>query len=79
MTHVINVPKSFPLDTPENQAQAMLNYYTHHWAADDGDIRCVNCDCRSTHKASHYPCGEEPPRILRTIGDDNKIVSEVDV
>jgi len=77
MTHVINVPKSFPLDTPENQAQAMLNYYTHHWAADDGDIRCVDCDSRSTHKASHYPCGEEPPRILRTISDDGTILSEV--
>jgi hypothetical protein len=78
MTHVINVPKSFPLDTPENQAQAMLNYYTHHFTNDDGEIRCVECDCRSTHKASHYPCGEEPPRVLRTIGDDGKIVSEVE-
>jgi len=33
MTHTINVPKPFPVDTPEQQAQAMLNYYTHHWTA----------------------------------------------
>ena len=79
MTHTINVPKPFPLDTPENMAQAMLNYYSHTFSYGmDGDFRCVTCDCRTTHKASHYPCGEEPPRILRTIGDDGKIVSEVD-
>jgi hypothetical protein len=77
MTHTINVPKPFPVDTPEQQAQAMLNYYTHHWTAADGDIRCVDCDCKSVHKAARYPCGEEPPRMLRTIGDDGKIISEV--
>lgn len=78
MTHTINVPKPFPTDTPEQQAKAMLNYFTHRFTSGDGDIRCADCDCRSTHKASHYPCGEEPPRILRTFDDDNKIVSEVE-
>jgi len=79
MSHTINLPKPFPVDTPEQQAQAMLNYFTHRFASQDGDIRCIECDCRTTHKASFYPCGEEPPRMLRTIGDDGKIVSEVDV
>jgi hypothetical protein len=78
MSHTINVPKPFPMDTPEQQAQAMLNYFTHHFAPNDNEIRCVECDCRTTHKASFYPCGEEPPRILRTLDDDGKIVSEVD-
>ena len=78
MTHVMNVPKPFPLDTPENMAQAMLNYYSHTFSYGmDGDIRCVSCDCRSTHKAAHYPCGEEPPRMLRTFDDDGNIISEV--
>ena len=66
----IDVPKPFPIDTPEQQAQAMLNYFTHHFAADDGDIRCVECDCKTTHKASFYPCGEEPPRMTRIIYSD---------
>jgi hypothetical protein len=77
MTHTINVPKPFPFDTDEDQIQAIINYHTHSFAYTDDESRCVNCDCRPTHKASFYPCGEEPPRILRTISDDGKIVSEV--
>jgi hypothetical protein len=78
MTHTINVPKPFPFDTPDDQIQAMVNYRTHSFAYSDDEARCVSCDCRPTHKASFYPCGEEPPRMLRTIGDDGKIVSEVE-
>lgn len=79
MTHTINVPKPFPMDTPEQQAQAMVNYHTHTFSYGmNDDFRCVTCDCRTTHKASFYPCGEEPPRILRTLDDDGKIVSEVE-
>jgi hypothetical protein len=78
MTHTINVPKPFPFDTPEDQMQAMVNYNTHTFSYGmDGDFRCVTCDCRTTHKASFYPCGEEPPRMLRTLDDDGKIISEV--
>ena len=79
MSHTINVPKPFPFDTPEDQMQAMVNYNTHTFSYGmDGDFRCVTCDCRTTHKASFYPCGEEPPRMLRTLDDDGKIVSEVE-
>ena len=77
MTHTINVPKPFPFDTLENQMQAMFNYRTHSFAYTDDEARCTECDCRTTHKAAFYPCGEEPPRMLRTIGDDGKIISEV--
>jgi hypothetical protein len=78
MSHTINVPKPFPFDTPEDQMQAMVNYNTHTFSYGmDGDFRCVTCDCRTTHKASFYPCGEEPPRMLRTLDDDGKIISEV--
>ena len=70
MVSKINVPVPFPVDTPEQQAQAMLNYFTHRFANDDGEIRCVECDCRSTHKAARYPCGEEPPRMTRIIYSD---------
>jgi len=38
MSHTINVPKPFAMDTPEQQAQAMLNYFTHRFAAEDGDV-----------------------------------------
>lgn len=80
MSHTINVPKPFPLDTPENMAQAMLNYYSHNFTYDhDEPARCTECDCKPVHKAAHYPCGEEPPRMLRTLDDDGKIISEVDV
>jgi hypothetical protein len=78
MSHTINVPKPFPFDTPEDQMQAMVNYNTHTFSYGmDGDFRCVTCDCRTTHKASFYPCGEEPPRMLRTLDDNGKIISEV--
>jgi hypothetical protein len=77
MSHTINVPKPFPMDTPNDQMQAMVNYRTHSFAYTDDEARCVDCDCRSTHKASHYPCGEEPPRMLRTLDDNGKIISEV--
>jgi hypothetical protein len=78
MSHTINVPKPFPFNTPEDQMQAMVNYNTHTFSYGmDGDFRCVTCDCRTTHKASFYPCGEEPPRMLRTLDDDGKIISEV--
>ena len=77
MTHVINVSKPFPFDTDEDQIQAMINYRSHSFAYVDDDARCVSCDCRPTHKASFYPCGEEPPRMLRTISDDGTILSEV--
>ena len=67
----IDVPMPFPLDTPEYMAQAMLNYYSHTFSYGmDGDFRCVTCDCRTTHKASYYPCGEEPPRMTRIIYSD---------
>ena len=77
MSHTINVPKPFPFDTPDDQMQAMVNYRTHSFAYTDDEVRCVDCDCRPTHKASFYPCGEEPPRMLRTLDDDGKIISEV--
>jgi hypothetical protein len=66
----IDVPMPFPFDTSEQQAQAMLNYFTHRFASEDGDIRCIECDCRTTHKAALYPCGEEPPRMTRIIYSD---------
>ena len=67
----IDVPIPFPFGTPEEQMQAMVNYNTHTFSYGmDGDFRCVTCDCRTTHKASFYPCGEEPPRMTRIIYSD---------
>lgn len=66
----IDVPVPFPFDSPKNQIQAMVNYRTHSFAYADDEARCVECDCRPTHKASFYPCGEEPPRMTRIIYSD---------
>jgi len=78
MTHTINVPKPHPFATPDDQLKAIENYQSHHFAYSDDEARCTECDCRTTHKAAFYPCGQEPPRILRTFDDNLNIVSEVD-
>lgn len=58
----INRPVRFP-GTPE---QAAANYRTHYFITngdpEDGDYRCMDCDCKPGHVAASYPCGTEPPR-----------------
>jgi hypothetical protein len=42
--------------------QAAANRETHCFDWSDPDCRCWNCDCRPSHAAASYPCGQEPPR-----------------
>lgn len=55
---------SFPRPFPGTREQAQKNLETHRFDWSDPDTRCWDCDCRPSHEAARYPCGEEPPRII---------------
>jgi hypothetical protein len=63
-TITIDLPVRFSGTAEESAA----NFRTHAFAwDDDGDTRCMNCDCRPSHAAASYPCGTEPPRQIVTV------------
>lgn len=45
-------------------AAAML---THDFYGDEGDDRCLRCDCRPWGRVAEYPCGTDVPREIITI------------
>ena len=63
----INVPVPFE----GTKEQIMANFKSHNftWGDDEFDARCSECDCKPSHAAAHYPCGNEPPRKMRYIKD----------
>lgn len=52
--------------TPE---EAAANRETHWWLdAGEEPPRCGRCDAAAYHVAADYPCGTEPPRVVRVVG-----------
>ena len=56
-THLINMPALFP-GTPE---EIESNIWSHDFVND----RCMECDCRPWGRVATWPCGQEPPRVMR--------------
>lgn len=64
MTYVVSVPVRFEGTEEEKNA----NYESHFFVTNfDGEMRCMNCDCRPSHAAAEYACGTEPPRETRVV------------
>ena len=56
---VINRPVKFA----GTREQADINFRTHHFVhLGDMEYRCNACDCKPSHVAAEYACGDEPPR-----------------
>lgn len=53
-----------PVRFSGSDEQAAANRLTHSFDYSDGDTRCMFCDCRPSHAAASYPCGEQPPREI---------------
>lgn len=51
---------NIPLEFQGTEEQKKRNQRSHR-IFEDG--RCVECDCKITHTAFDYPCGQEPPRV----------------
>jgi hypothetical protein len=57
---IVSVPASFP-GTDEERA---ANRATHNFDwSEEGDARCINCDCRPSRVAD-WPCGATVPRVV---------------
>ena len=60
----LNVPVPFP----GTEEECLENLATHDWPARSDFIpketSCRRCKAKVLHKASTYPCGEEPPRQM---------------
>ncbi|HEY1309260.1 MAG TPA: hypothetical protein VGF24_37230 [Vicinamibacterales bacterium] len=58
-----------PLRFPGDDADRRTNFYSHDWlTTHDGEVECADCFCKPWHAAAAYPCGTEPPRVVRVIG-----------
>jgi hypothetical protein len=57
---------SRPVPFPGTDEQRRLNRATHSFvfegSPEDGDMRCLGCDCKPGYVSADYPCGEEVPR-----------------
>ncbi len=62
MAYVINRPVPFPGSDEKADANFLSHAFHYTGSPEDADIRCDSCDCRPSHVAASYPCGEEPPR-----------------
>lgn len=65
-THRMNVPVPFK----GTKEEVIANFKSHNFIyVDEYDARCSECDCKPSHQAAHYPCGNEPPRMWRWTED----------
>lgn len=57
---------SVPVPFKGTTTEASANYATHFFMAEgdpeDGNSRCMDCDCKPWHQAALYPCGTTVPR-----------------
>lgn len=62
---VVNAPARF-VGTPE---QLRANYRSHRWMVmdEDGNARCLECDCKPGGVYSEWPCGAMVPRVETTL------------
>jgi len=59
-TYIASVPVPFD-GTDEERAANRETHFFISFDPDEGQ-RCSGCDCRPSHVAADYPCGENPPR-----------------
>jgi hypothetical protein len=65
------VTRPIPFNGPPEVAEA--NFATHQF----GEERCWACDCRPTHAAAYYPCGQESPRETVEIKDGWQVARSI--
>lgn len=58
----INRPVPFPGSPEMREVNRATHLFHYTGSPEDGDVRCDRCDCRPSHVAASYRCGEEPPQ-----------------
>ena len=51
-----------PIPFEGTDEEAAENFASHEFFP--CEERCQRCDSKTWHAAAHYPCGDEPPRIV---------------
>jgi len=64
---------SMPMQWPGTDEERAANQASHHFVfsgdPDDGDCRCMGCDCRPWGVSADWPCGDDVPRTDMSEGD----------
>lgn len=61
--NTINMPAPWPGTDVERRANNDSHSFIYLGDPDDGDARCMNCDCRPYSRSSDWPCGADILRV----------------